>query len=246
MLPEDAAYIDSLGPLPEPMTPEEEVAAFSSFRNGGSRTREAARQEIVRANIRLVVSIAQRLTSRGLRLEDLVQTGIVALYETIDRHAKSKHRSRKFSTYASVRILAHLSDLIRRSGTLGITQKVLSLEGPPPAHLHMRRVLSLDSPLASEDRDEDETLGEILPDESQPPPWAGMDAAVVRARLGRALASLPTKWREVVDLRFGLAGIGPLKVEEIAMRLGWTTHVRVVQILQQAFKRLRAELETEE
>ena len=64
-------------------------------------------------------------------------------------------------------------------------------------------------------------------------------------KLAAALAGLPPKWREVVDLRFGLAGVGPLRQEEIAMRLG-ITQGRVAQLLTAAFKALRAELETEE
>lgn len=240
MLPVTVEFVRSACRVP-PMTLEEEQAAFERVRAGGADG-EMARRCIVEANVRLVVSIAQRLTSRGVWLEDLISTGVVALFETVDRHAKSKHKTRRFSTYAAVRILSHLSDLIRKSGPLGISQRVLSLD--QPVSPHMRRVLSLDQPAEGEDAEAEETLGEVVPDENTPPPWADMDAEVVRARLGLALKKLPSRWRQIVDLRFGMSGEA-LREEEIALRFG-VTQPRVAQILKQSFKRLREDLEQHE
>jgi len=224
-----------------------------------------ARRALIEANLRLVVSIARRHADSGVPLLDLVQEGNLGLMKAVDRF--DHRRGFRFSTYATwwirqailkaiadrghtIRIPAHATHALGKmarlaramsqelgrqpavdelASRLGMSADRARLLGNSP-----RQPLSLDSP-AGDDR----PLADVLRDETAASPTDEMAGREQSARVRRALAGLATRERDILSLRFGLAGDDDLTLAEIAERFALSRE-RIRQIEARALRKLRS------
>jgi RNA polymerase primary sigma factor len=244
------------------LTREEEVALMQRVERGDM----AAKQAMINANLRLVVSIAKRYQNRGLPLLDLIQEGIFGLIHAVDRF--DWRRGHKFSTYATWWIqqavrrgIDNRSRLIRlpthvcaRAQRLARAEGVLARNGSQPADdeiaaaagLSLRQVRdlraapqvvdSLDRPLDVEDAS---PLGALLPGEA-PDPYDAVTTALLRDAVRSAVAGLPERERAMIEVRYGLVDGEPTSLEGARRRLG-LSRTQAARLERDALRRLSRE-----
>ena len=225
----------------------------------------AARDHLVRANLRLVVSIARSYVGTGLCLEDLIAEGNLGLLRAVEAFDPS--RGTRFSTYASywikqsirrlvintakaIRLPAYMVELLtkwRRAsaqlqeglGRAPTEEEVAHELGLPRKKLNIvKQALRIHNGGPQGTREEEGgSLDELLPDlRCQAPDTALADSDELRQVLG-LLEAMPAREATVLRLRFGLGGEGPLTLKEIGDRLGLTCE-RVRQIEREALAAL--------
>jgi RNA polymerase primary sigma factor len=223
------AFLERIGTY-RLLRPEEELELARRIERGDL----SAKERMVCANLRLVVSVARQYSGPGLPFLDLVQEGMLGLIRAVEKFDWRK--GFRFSTYATWWIRQAVErardgkgDAIRLP--VGVVRRqrqgLASSEVP-------RVVASLDGRLGS--GDEDVTLGDLLADDG-PTPFELAEQAVRRRALDAALDDLPVRERHVLWLRYGLAGGQPEPLREVGRRLGLTTE-RVRQIERAALTRL--------
>ena len=227
---------------------------------------EEARQHLVKANTRLVVSIAKRYRGNGLPFLDLIQAGNVGLLKAADKF--DYHRGNKFCTYATwwirqaitrslsqqgrtIRIPVYMNDRIRR--LYGIAQRLEQdlgrrptpeeiseeLDLPPSTVRWLLRVSSRPLSLERPVGDEgDAELGSFIEDESAPSPVERAERHVLREEMTRLLDTLPPREARVLRLRFGMQDGRAHTLEEVGRKLG-VTRERARQIGCKALRKLR-------
>jgi len=186
-----------------------------------------ARDHLVRANLRLVISIAKRYRNLGLAFLDLIGEGNVGLIQAVDRF--DPERGCKLSTYATWWIRQAITK------ALGNTADLVRI---PMNNTEARRTkktpVSLEAPVG----DSEEVLGDLLPDARAESPEDLAALALERDRVARALATLPRRDAELLKLRFGLHGGHVYTYREVG-RLFRVSGERARQLEKRALARLR-------
>ena len=228
---------------------------------------KAALDQLVRANLRFVVSIAKQYSNQGLSLEDLINEGNVGLIKAA--HRFDEERGFKFISYAvwwirqaMLQSLAEQSRIVRlplnRAGTLyriGKASRQLDQElGRSPSADEIAARLKI-SPEEVEDtmvianshvslddpyssEKDDTALVDYLTSETQASPDEDTYSAALSDDLDRALGTLSERERSILSMYFGLGGEEPMTLEDIGKRLKLTRE-RIRQIKEKAIQRLR-------
>jgi len=225
-----------------------------------------AREKLIRANTRLVVSVAKRYVGQGVPLPDLIQEGNLGLMRAVGKF--DYRRGYKFSTYATwwirqavsravsdqgrtIRLPVHMGDSIRR-----LYRTIHQLEqekGRPPKPEEIADAMELDPrrvrwmlrvsrhPLSLEQpvgEEADSELGSFIEDDDATPPPDAADQALLREKLEELLDTLSPREARILRLRFGLQDGHYYTLEEVGRKFGLTRE-RIRQIEAQALNRLR-------
>jgi RNA polymerase primary sigma factor len=227
---------------------------------------EAARSHMIRANTRLVVSIAKRYLGQGVPFLDLIQEGNLGLIKAVEKF--DYHRGHRFSTYATwwirqsitraladqgrvIRLPVHLSDRIRK--VYQVAQQLEQDWGRQPTPEEIAEELGLPAqkvqwmlkvsqrPLSLEKpvgEEEDSELGSFIPDRDAPTPSDTAYHSLLQSKLDEVLTTLSPREARILQLRFGLQDGRSYTLEEVGRKFGLTRE-RIRQIEHEALDRLR-------
>jgi RNA polymerase primary sigma factor len=255
-------YLRSIGRV-NLLTAEQEVLLAQRIERGDMD----AKQQMIEANLRLVVSIAKSYLGRGLTFLDLIQEGSMGLIRAVEKF--DYRRGYKFSTYATwwirqavtraiadkgrtIRIPVHMVEKLNK--VVHVERQLVQQLGrdPTPEEIatelettvrEVRDVLrmaqqpiSLEKPVGEED---DSELGDLVEDHTAESPFELAAEHLRQENLRRALAALPAREREVIEMRFGLTGERPYTLEEVGRAFN-VTRERIRQIENHTLKKLEA------
>ncbi|MDD4938119.1 MAG: RNA polymerase sigma factor RpoD [Candidatus Shapirobacteria bacterium] len=254
-------YLKEIGKI-DLLTFEEEVSLAKAIEKGS----QVAREGLINANLRLVVSIAKKYIGRGLTFLDLVQEGNQGLMRAVEKF--DWHRGFKFSTYATwwirqaitraiadqaktIRIPVHMVETINKvyKATRALTQRL----GKEPeieqiaeeVGITIEKVeeiyrISQDTTSLSTPvgDDEDSFLGDFIEDTTQMSPYEETSKELLRESIEEVLGSLDERETKVLSLRFGLMGETPKTLEEVG-KIFNVTRERIRQIEAKALRKLR-------
>ncbi len=226
----------------------------------------AAREHLITANSRLVISVAKKYMGRGVPFLDLIQEGNIGLIRATKKF--DYRRGHKFSTYATwwirqavtraiadqgrtIRVPVHMGDqinkllrvqhqLTQKLGREPTVEELAEALGVPPRKVE-NMIQVARRPLSLEtptDDEEDSVLGDFIEDEEAPPPDETATYNLLREQLNEILSTLPPREVRILQLRYGLLDGQPYTLEEVGRKMG-VTRERVRQIEAQALSRLR-------
>jgi len=255
-------YLRSIGRV-QLLTAEQEVSLARRIERGDMM----AKQRMIEANLRLVVSIAKSYLGRGLTFLDLIQEGSMGLIRAVEKF--DYRRGYKFSTYATwwirqavtraiadkgrtIRIPVHMVEKLNK--VVHVERQLVQQLGREPTseeiaaelETNVREVrdvlrmaqqpVSLEKPIGEEEESE---LGDFVEDQTAESPFELASERLRRENLRRALAALPEREREVIEMRFGLTGERPYTLEEVGRAFN-VTRERIRQIENHTLKKLEA------
>jgi RNA polymerase primary sigma factor len=226
----------------------------------------SAREHLITANSRLVISVAKKYMGRGVPFLDLIQEGNIGLIRATKKF--DYRRGHKFSTYATwwirqavtraiadqgrtIRVPVHMGDQINKllrvqhqlTQRLGrepsVEELAEALDVPPKKVENMIQVAR--RPLSLEtptDDEEDSVLGDFIEDDEAPPPDDTATYNLLKEHLSEVLNGLPPREVRILQLRYGLLDGQAYTLEEVGRKMG-VTRERVRQIEAQALSRLR-------
>jgi len=255
-------FLKDIGKV-ELLTAAQEVELAKRIERGD----HSAKQEMIEANLRLVVSIAKRYRNQGLPFLDLIQEGTIGLVRAAEKFDYRK--GFKFSTYATwwirqavaraladkartirmpVHVVEKLNKILRSERKLraelgrepSAVEVGRDLELPPTEVDQIRRSAQTPVSLEKPVGDEEESeFGQFLTDESTPLPDEAAEIAMRREVLVKILEKLAPRERRVLELRYGLDGQHPRTLDEVGRTFN-VTRERIRQIENQGLKKLRA------
>ena len=227
---------------------------------------EDAREHLIRANLRLVVSVAKKYVGRGLSFLDLIQEGNIGLMKATDKF--DYMRGYKFSTYATwwirqaitraisdqsrtIRLPVHVGETINRVKKM--SHRLQQIYEREPTHEEIASAMDLPEdkvrqalevsrhPVSLEapvGQDGDAFLGDFIEDDSTPAPLELASQQLLKSQIGEALHKLTERERRIIILRFGLEDGRFRTLEEVGKEFG-ITRERIRQIEAKALRKLR-------
>ena len=254
-------YLRSIGKV-ELLTAEQEVTLAKRIERGDMH----AKEQMVKANLRLVVSIAKGYLGRGLTFLDLIQEGSLGLIRAVEKF--DYRRGYKFSTYATwwirqavtraiadkartIRIPVHMVEklnnvvhverqLVQKLGREPTAEEIADeLRCTPREVRDVLRISQLPVSLEKPIGEEDDSaLGDFVEDEAAESPFESATVIMQREDVWRALNALPERERQVIEMRYGLTGERPYTLEEVGQAFG-VTRERIRQIENNTLRKLQ-------
>jgi RNA polymerase primary sigma factor len=255
-------YLRSIGRV-DLLTAEQEVMLAKRIERGDM----SAKQQMIEANLRLVVSIAKNYLGRGLTFLDLIQEGSLGLIRAVEKF--DYRRGYKFSTYATwwirqavtraiadkartIRIPVHMVEKLNK--VVHVERQLVQDLGREPSPDEIAKELEWTArevkdilrmsqlPVSLEKpigEDEDSSLGDFVEDETAESPFELASENLRRQNVRKALEALPEREREVMEMRFGLNGHQARTLEEVGRAFG-VTRERIRQIENNTLKKLES------
>ncbi len=254
-------YLKEIGTVPL-LTADEELELAKRKAEGD----EAAKERLIEANLRLVVSIAKRYTGRGMSFLDLVQEGNLGLIKGVEKFDYTK--GYKLSTYATwwirqsvtraladqartIRVPVHMVETINKMSKM---QRKLTLElGYEPSIPELAKALDMTEEKVMEimqiarepasletpiGEEDDSNLGDFVADSNVVTPEQNVESVMLREHIDSLLGDLKERERQVIVLRFGLEDGHPRTLEEVGKEFN-VTRERIRQIEAKALRKLR-------
>ena len=254
-------YLKEIGKIPL-LTTEREMYLAEQISLGNKQ----AKDELIEANLRLVVSIAKRHVGKGMYFLDLIQEGNLGLIKAVEKFDYSK--GYKFSTYATwwirqaitraiadqartIRIPVHMVETIHKVSRT--TRQLLQELGREPTTAEVAEALGMtpdkvreimkiaQDPVSLETpigEEEDSHLGDFVEDSDSPAPSDSASYSLLREQLCNILHTLTPREEQVIKLRFGLEDGRPRTLEEVGKKFE-ITRERIRQIEAKALRKLR-------
>ena len=254
-------YLKEIGKVPL-LTGEQEADLAQRMEEGD----EKAKQQLVEANLRLVVSIAKRYVGKGMSFLDLIQEGNLGLMKAVDKFDYQK--GYKFSTYATwwirqaitraiadqartIRIPVHMVETIHKVAR--VSRQLLQELGRDPTTEEIAKEMKMSpdkvreimkialDPVSLETpigEEEDSHLGDFIEDCDSPAPAEAVSYTLLREQLNEVLHTLTPREEQVLKLRFGLEDGRPRTLEEVGKVFN-ITRERIRQIEAKALRKLR-------
>ena len=254
-------YLKEIGTVPL-LTADEEMELAKRKAQGD----ESAKERLIEANLRLVVSIAKRYTGRGMSFLDLVQEGNLGLIKGVEKFDYTK--GYKLSTYATwwirqsvtraladqartIRVPVHMVETINKMSKM---QRKLTLElGYEPSVAELAKALDMSEDKVMEimqiarepasletpiGEEDDSNLGDFVADVNTVTPEGNVESVMLRDHIDALLGDLKERERQVIELRFGLRDGHPRTLEEVGKEFN-VTRERIRQIEAKALRKLR-------
>ena len=259
-------YLKEIGRVPLLTAERERELAEIMTNSESEEEREKAKDELVEANLRLVVSIAKRYVGKGMFFLDLIQEGNLGLMKAVDKFDYSK--GFKFSTYATwwirqaitraiadqartIRIPVHMVETIHKVsrytrqmlqelGREATADELGEKMGMSPEKVREIMKIAQD-PVSLETpigEEEDSHLGDFIPDDDTPAPADAASATILREVIEKELNTLTPREAHVIKLRFGLYDGRTRTLEEVGKEFD-ITRERIRQIEAKALRKLR-------
>ena len=254
-------YLKEIGTVPL-LSADEELRLAKRKAEGD----ESAKERLIEANLRLVVSIAKRYTGRGMSFLDLVQEGNLGLIKGVEKFDYTK--GYKLSTYATwwirqsvtraladqartIRVPVHMVETINKMSKM---QRKLTLElGYEPSVTELAEALDMSEDKVMEimqiarepasletpiGEEDDSNLGDFVADGNVVTPEGNVESVMLREHIDALLGDLKERERQVIILRFGLEDGHPRTLEEVGKAFN-VTRERIRQIEAKALRKLR-------